>query len=139
MMNTFIHYYELEMAIYFFTFWMMCIVIVSVEAGGRSWFPYVSYRSSHYNETVLQLHCQIKNKLCLSFSMTVWEQWVNCLVQGQNDRFFLPCQIFRLLVQHSNHQATCRPILLHGWSQKHKHFAAHEMTSANLCMRINKL
>ena len=44
--------------------------------------------------------------------MTAQEQWFNCLVQGQNDRF-LTCQledlIFRLLVQCFNHQAPCRP------------------------------
>jgi hypothetical protein len=42
------------------------------------------------------------------------KQWVNCLAQGQNNRF-LPCQLwdliqqlFWLMAQHSNHQATCR-------------------------------
>jgi hypothetical protein len=47
--------------------------------------------------------------------MTAYEQWVNCLVQGQNENLFTLSALgfdlttLRLQVQRSNHLATCHP------------------------------
>ena len=63
----------------------------------------------------------IKNKF--SFTMAAWEQWVNCLVQEQNNRF-LPCQ----LRDSSNALTTRLPAgyFPFGWGVSHMPFGKHQ-------------